>query len=117
MVSDVTPDKRYFIVKGRPWRCTNPYLNEETRQHYVKQLMNARRQVKHAKQSQNSAALEEARSQVHEAKVALGERGPMWWNDDAPDFNRYLVQNSPYANWYAESKCSLSQDLSRAEEL
>ena len=33
---------------------------------------------------------------------ALGERGPVWWSDGAPDFNRRMVKNTPYAGWYAE---------------
>ena len=37
-----------------------------------------------------------ARGRVHDAKVALGERGPVWWNDGAPDYNRHLVANTPY---------------------
>lgn len=64
--------------------------------------MYARRQVKQAKQLQDPEALKQARSQVHEAKVALGERGPVWWNDGAPDYNRCLVKNTPYANWEKE---------------
>ncbi|HLU77141.1 MAG TPA: hypothetical protein VKZ48_04445 [Burkholderiales bacterium] len=28
------------------------------------------------------------------------ERGPPWWQDGAPDFNRHLVKNTPYAAWY-----------------
>jgi len=38
---------------------------------------------------------------VDAAKHALGERGPVWWTDGAPDFNRRLVANTPYAAWYA----------------
>lgn len=34
-------------------------------------------------------------------KRQLGERGPLWWEDGAPDFNRYLARNTPYADWYA----------------
>lgn len=41
-----------------------------------------------------------ARRAVNEAKIALGERGPVWWTDGAKDFNRYLVKNTPYADWY-----------------
>ncbi len=43
-----------------------------------------------------------ARAQVQAAKVALGERGPVWWSDGAPDLDRRLVRNSPYAQWWAE---------------
>jgi hypothetical protein len=37
---------------------------------------------------------------VQKAKVALGERGPVWWDDGSPDFNRSQVTNTPYADWY-----------------
>lgn len=42
-----------------------------------------------------------ARMEVDEAKRALGERGPVWWNDGAPDLNRHMARNTPYADWYA----------------
>ncbi len=35
------------------------------------------------------------------AKVALGERGPVWWDEGAPDWNRHLARNTPYAAWWA----------------
>lgn len=38
---------------------------------------------------------------VDEAKRRLGERGPVWWKDGAPDFNRHAVKNTPYADWCA----------------
>jgi len=28
-----TPDGRYFVVRGRLWRCTDPSLSEAERQH------------------------------------------------------------------------------------
>ncbi|MGB3300449.1 MAG: hypothetical protein WBA76_19475 [Phormidesmis sp.] len=96
-----TPDGRYFVVRGRLWRCTNPALAEDERQPLVKQLMDARRQVKQAKKADDSAALSVARDRVNQAKVALGERGPTWWNDGAPDYNRHMAKNTPYASWYA----------------
>ncbi|MGJ3253985.1 MAG: hypothetical protein ACFE0J_23060, partial [Elainellaceae cyanobacterium] len=52
------------------------------------------------KQSDDEAALNEARRQVNEAKVALGERGDVWWNDGAPDYSQMSVKNTPYADWY-----------------
>ncbi len=94
-----TPDGRYFVVRGRLWRKSNPALNEQTRQQLVKDLMSARRDVRAAKG--DTAALARARRRVDDAKVALGERGPVWWNDGEPDFNRHLVKNSPYAAWFA----------------
>ena len=95
-----TPDGRYLIVRGRLWRTSNPALPDAQRQHLVDALMAARRAVKHAKQSNDAAALADARRDVDAAKHALGERGPVWWTDGAPDYNRHLVKNSPYAAWY-----------------
>lgn len=102
-----TPDGRYFVVKGRLWRCTDPSLPEDERAGLVRELMSARRAVRDAKSSDptsddSEAALKQARSRVHAAKVALGERGPVWWDDDAPDYNRYLVKNTPYQKWYED---------------
>ena len=95
-----TPDGRYFVVKGQLWRCTNPALDEATRQHWVNALMDARRAVKSAKGDADPQALKAARQQVQHAKVALGERGPVWWQDGSPDYNRYQVANTPYAAWF-----------------
>lgn len=96
-----TPDGRYFVVKGRLWRTSNPALDPDTRQRLVDQLMTARRQVGVAVKAGDAAAERRARAAVDEAKHALGERGPVWWTDGAPDFNRRLVGNTPYADWYA----------------
>ena len=95
-----TPDGRYFIVKGRLWRCSNPALPTTERQWLVKALMQARRDVSTGKRSGDEALIAEARQRVQEAKGALGERGEVWWGDGAPDYNRYLVKNTPYAGWY-----------------
>lgn len=91
----ITPDGRYFLVAGRLWRSTNPAIPEERRHQLVAELMDARRAVKEAKRGQGD--LNAARAFVDSAKVALGERGPVWWGDGSPDFNRYVVKNTPYA--------------------
>jgi hypothetical protein len=96
-----TPDGRYFIVKGRLWRTNNPHLAPEQRQELVNRLMDARRQVGAAKKAGDADAERSSRAAVDEVKRALGERGPVWWTDGAPDFNRRLVANTPYAEWYA----------------
>jgi hypothetical protein len=62
--------------------------------------MDARRAVKAAKASGDEGALLAARKAVEAAKVRLGERGPVWWTDGAPDLNRHLVKNTPYAGWF-----------------
>lgn len=100
MSQPTTPDGRYLIVRGRLWRASNPNLDPARRGDLVRELMRARRAVKAALQAKDAARLAEARSAVHAAKVALGERGPVWWTDGAKDFNRHLVRNSPYADWY-----------------
>jgi hypothetical protein len=94
-----TPDGRYIVVKGTLWRATNPHLDAETRQRHVDALMDARRDVK--RHQQDAQALAEARSRVQAAKEALGERGPVWWQDGAPCLNRHKVHLTPYAGWYA----------------
>jgi hypothetical protein len=96
-----TPDGRYFIVDGRLWRMSNSALAPEERQALVDRLMHARRQVGFAKKAGDADAERKARTVVDEVKHALGERGPVWWTDGAPDFNRKLVVNTPYADWYA----------------
>lgn len=95
-----TPDGRYFLVNEQLWRCSNPALAEEDRQRLVKELMDGRRAVKAAKASADPAQMQAARALVQAAKVALGERGPVWWTDGAADWNRYKVHNTPYADWY-----------------
>ena len=96
-----TPDGRYFVVKGRLWRTSNPALAPEERERLVKRLMDARRQVGLAKKAGDMIAERAARADVDEAKRALGERGPVWWDDGAPDYNRRMAVNTPYAAWYA----------------
>lgn len=97
----VTPDGRYLVVRGRLWRRSNPHLPEATREALVKDLMTARRDVKAALKGSPSE-LAAARTRVDIAKIALGERGPAWWDDGAPDYNRRMARNTPYAQWYAD---------------
>lgn len=96
-----TPDGRYFVVAGRLWRTSNPALAPDLRQQLVDQLMDARRQVGMAKRAGDAGAERRARAAVDAAKRALGERGPVWWTDGAPDYNRRMVANTPYSDWYA----------------
>ena len=95
-----TPDGRYFVHGGRLWRCSNPALPQDERQRLTDELMDARRAVGTAKRAGDEAAERAARSRVHAAKVALGERGPTWWDGDA-DYNRHAPKNTPYADWWA----------------
>ena len=101
-----TPDGRYFVVRGRLWRCSNPRLDEAHRAELVTELMSARRAKQAAMKAGDADAREAARSRVNTAKIALGERGPVWWNDGAPDLNRHLARTTPYAEWFARLEIS-----------
>ena len=93
-----TPDGRYFVVRGRLWRRANPALAAERREALVKQLMEARRGLR---RECSGAERDAARRSVDQAKRALGERGPVWWDDGSPDYNRRMARNTPYADWFS----------------
>jgi len=95
----MTPDGRYFVVRGRLWRRSDPLLPDERRAALVVELMRARRAVGVALRHNHESAVAAARAAVDCAGVALGERGPLWWHDGAPDLNRRMVAGTPYANW------------------
>lgn len=87
------------MVRGRLWRKADPGLAEARRAELVSELMSARREVRAA--AKDPAALKAARARVDAAKRGLGERGPVWWTDGAPDYGRRLARNTPYADWFA----------------
>jgi hypothetical protein len=93
-----TPDRRYFVVRGRLWRLSNPSLDPEIHERLVRELIAARRAVRDAADSKERIA---ARLKIDAAKKALGERGDVWWNDGAPDYNRRLAVDTPYAAWFS----------------
>lgn len=93
----MTSDGRYIVVRGRLWRRANPALPTGDRDRLVCELMSARRAVAAARRIGDPAAEEAAHAAVASAKVALGERGPVWWTDGAPDYTRHLLANTPYA--------------------
>lgn len=95
-----TPDGRYFVAKNRLWRCTDPRLDEEQKRIHIKELMKARRAVRTAQKQEDDDALRQARNAVQTAKEALGERGPVWWDDNAPDEGGLAPHNSSYAEWW-----------------
>lgn len=64
--------------------------------------MTARRAVRTALAAADGEALAAARAQVQAAKAGLGERGPVWWTDGAPDLNRHMARTTPYADWWAK---------------
>jgi hypothetical protein len=56
-----------------------PPLPDGRRQELVDELMDGRRAVAAARRGQDAEAERAARGRVHAANVALGERGPTWW--------------------------------------
>ena len=97
----VAPDGRYFVVRGRLWRRADPEMPEGKRAQLVSGLMHARRQVAAALRAQDGDTQSLARQRVDAAKRGLAERGAVWWHDGAPDYNRRMASNTPYASWYA----------------
>ena len=102
----VTPDGRYFVVRGRLWRMSDPGIPDDDRKHLTSELMSARRAVGAAKRASDSKAEDAAHEAVDVAKRALGERGQVWWDDSAPDFNRHMARTTPYSDWFAELSSS-----------
>lgn len=76
-------------------------LDQASQSALTSDLMTARRAKQTAMRSDDPEGREIARLRIEAAKQALGERGPVWWTDGAPDFNRRLAQNTPYADWAA----------------
>ncbi len=95
-----TPDGRYLVVRGRLWRCSNPELASDEREQLTRELMSARRAKGVAMRAGDEAAREAARKRVDAAKHGLGERGPVWWTDGAPDLNRHMAGTTVYAEWF-----------------
>ena len=81
MSPERTPDGRYVVIDGRRWRATDPNLPEARKKELVRELMSARSSVGWAKRRGDAGAERAARDRVHRAKVALGERGPKWWEN------------------------------------
>ena len=101
MTSELTtPDGRYIVIQGRLWRAANPSLAAEAKVRHTRELLNGRRALKTAKLTGDEEAITAARKLIANAQVGLGERGKVWWKDGAPDLNRTLAKNSPYADWW-----------------
>jgi hypothetical protein len=88
----------------RAWRASHLNLTEEERGHWIAQLIKARRAVHSAPGNPDQLAI--PRRAIHETKCALGERGPVWWTDGAPDLNWRLAKNSSYSGWWLEQQNS-----------
>ena len=78
-----TADGHFVVVDGRRWRAADPHIPESLRAELVGELMAARRAVRDARGDE--AAVARARGRVQDAKVALGERGEVWWEPPSED--------------------------------
>jgi len=75
-----TPDGRYIVVNGCKWRASDPNIPENLVAELVSELMATIRAVGDARRSGHDPTIASARRRVSDAKHALGERGPAWWN-------------------------------------
>ncbi len=91
-----TPDGRYFVARAKLCRMTNPALPDAERRAALKALMQARLATR-----RGGPGAEAARAAVDDAKRRLGERGPVWWSDGAPDEDGLDPAASTYAGWWA----------------
>ncbi|WZP00122.1 hypothetical protein EP7_001739 [Isosphaeraceae bacterium EP7] len=96
----VTPDGRYFVVRGRLWRMADPSLTDDRRSSLQRDLMRARSALGRARKAGDDEARKAARLAIQAAKESLGERGSPWWTDGSPDQNRRMAVNTPYRDWY-----------------
>lgn len=92
-----TPDSRYFVARGKLWRKGDPALPDAERRSAIKTLMRARLA---ARSAPDEASRLQALDEVEAAKVRLGERGPVWWSDGAPDEQGTPPLESRYAGWW-----------------
>lgn len=88
---------------------TNPNLTAEEVARLKRLLSQARLAVKYALATKNNHAEWVSGHAVDRAKIALGERGPVWWVDGAPDYNRHLLKNTPYAHLRFGAQDALSE--------
>ncbi|KAE8219353.1 hypothetical protein CF319_g6935 [Tilletia indica] len=129
--SRITPDGHYFLWKGRQlWRCTNPNLSKEDKKALTSELMSARRAVYKAgkagkgKGAEQKALLAAARARVQKAKEGLGERGPVWWDEEKEGraVDRMHPKNTQYKEWaenldaYKEEGTAKKRKGSQADE-
>ena len=108
-------DGRYVVVDGTLWRATRPDLSEENAAALRKDLGNARSDVRRAKLAGDDGLMKDARRRVQTAKVKLGERGPIWWDDGAKDYNCFKAKNTPYAEWWADLEAAAGRKAERAD--
>lgn len=97
----VTPDGRYFVAGGCLFRRNDPALSPDAVKRLTFELIAARSEEMHARRRDDAAGLAAARKKVDAVKTSLGQRGPPWWKDGAPDVSRQKASGTGYAAWLA----------------
>ena len=97
----MTPDEQFVTIDGRRWRRSDPLIPASLRQQLVNELMAARRAVAAAR---NARDLMQARGRVHNAKVALGERGRAWWLEPSTAAANLRIDAAILALLYSRSQ-------------
>ena len=82
---EFSDDGHFVVINGRRWRATDPAIPGDVAAELRRSLMSARRAVGAALKAADKDAERVARASVHDAKVALGERGTPWWEQSAEE--------------------------------
>jgi len=77
--------ERWTVIDGRRWRATDPAVPKPFETELVHELMDARREVGAGGRAEDEGRVAAARARVHDAKVALGERGEPWWDEPSSE--------------------------------
>ena len=94
----ITSDGRYFVARGVLRRCTDPTLSDSERRAGIKKLMQARMAERTVTNEKEAL---EVRTRILNAKIALGEAGPVWWSDGVPDLSGNHPAETTYKNWWS----------------
>jgi hypothetical protein len=98
----VTPDGRYFVVRGLPVLTTDPTLpaDEARPAHPGVDDRPARGRGARARGG-NPEETRQARAAVRRGQAGAGERGPVCGATAQPTTTGRMAKNTPYAQWYA----------------
>ena len=94
-----TPDRRYLVVGDKLLRSYNPDLPNDRIDELLIVLFNSRRDLRRARQREGTEPPELVGA-IEAARLALGQSGPVWWDDGAPDLDGAPVLSTCYAEWY-----------------
>ncbi|QBR91018.1 hypothetical protein [Nocardioides euryhalodurans] len=89
---ETTDDGRFIVVDGRRWRATDPAIPAARRDELQRVLMAWRREVRRTRGTDEEPR---SRAGVQAAKVALGERGTPWWEQDDAERRRRWEADVP----------------------